>query len=441
MKVLSIFDLIVSAFALSIGILSFSLNSLESLPTILLFTLALVFLILFFIARRKYNKIDWKFLVFFLLAILFSIVHIMLPEYLYGFNINGIIHRSFSSAIFLVSLGLPATVYSLYYFLGAKPKSFDISRYPILILPIVIILTLYGLLIYKVIVQGAPQLDWKILTTPFEFQNWKEMVWENGWPVWISHSISQAGIRNHILGTFLLIGITSLISLPIGVGVGVYVSEFSVGTLTNLIKISTQMLRAISVFIIAITAYSLVMHANGSVFSDFISGYFYDQNGAKHLATGSFITASIFLSFLVIPIIARATEDGIRSLPNEIKEGSSALGASQSYTLGHILLPWAMPNIITALILGCAETAGGLSIIMFMAGTGEHGLNPLNGVTSLAYLIFDIHYGSAFGNQVPKLVGSYQFAAAFLLLLITLGLTITALILKRNLSRRYKGAS
>jgi phosphate transport system permease protein len=440
MKIVSIFNLGISIVTLIVGVLSLSLNSLEAYPTALLFFQSLTFLCLFFYGRKLTGEKNWIILVFSILAFIFAFVHMILPQYWYGFNFNAIVHRSFISAILLISVALPGTIYSIYFLFGAKPTAYDISRYPLLILPVALILILYGLLIYHVIVQGVPQLNWKILTTPFEFQQWKQMVWENGWPVWIPHSIAQAGMRNHILGTFLLIGMTSVISLPIGIGVGVYVSEFSKGWFANVIKFSTQMLRAISVFIIAITAYNLVMHSSGSFFSDFINGYFYDPNGAKHIANGSFMIASIFLSFLVIPIIARATEEGIRSLPLDIKEGSTSLGASPEHTLFHIQIPWSLPNIITGLILGCAETAGGLSIIMFMAGTGEHGLNPLNGVTSLAYLIFDIHYGSAFGDQIPNLVGSYQYAAAFLLLMMTMGFTIIALIMKRKLAQRYKGA-
>jgi phosphate transport system permease protein len=184
----------------------------------------------------------------------------------------------------------------------------------------------------------------------------------------------------------------------------------------------------------------LVRNSSGSFLSDIICGYYFDPLGSKHIANGSFLTASIFLSLLVIPIIAKSTEEGIRSLPNDIKEGSLAVGASQDYSFVHLLLPWSMPNIITGLVLGCAEAAGSLSIILFMAGTGEYGVSPLNGVTSLAYLIFNIHYGKAFGSQVPQLVGSYQFTAALLLLVITMGLTIAALVLKRNISKRYKGA-
>jgi ABC-type phosphate transport system permease subunit len=99
-----------------------------------------------------------------------------------------------------------------------------------------------------------------------------------------------------------------------------------------------------------------------------------------------------------------------------------------------------MPNIITGLLLGCAEASGALTIIFLIAGTGQYGVSPLNETTSLAYLIFDCRYGRSFGDAVQNVMGSDQYTAALMLLIITLGLTAAAMIMKKNLAKRYKGA-
>ena len=127
-------------------------------------------------------------------------------------------------------------------------------------------------------------------------------------------------------------------------------------------------------------------------------------------------------------------------MPHEIMEGSLSVGASKDHTLLHLLLPWSFPNIVTGLIIGCAEAAGSLTIIFLIAGTGELGVSPLNETTSLAYLIFDTKYGKMLGDSVQTFMASYDFTAAFLLLIITMGLTILALVLKNKIARRYKGA-
>ena len=343
-----------------------------------------------------------------------------LPEYLYGFEINGIIHRSLISALLLLAIALPSTCCSLYYLLGATPRAHDLSRYPLIILPVFLTMAAYSFLIYYLIKEGAPNLNWEIISTPYQ----------------AAFGAKQAGMRNHILGTLLLMAQTSLVSLPIGVGAGVFMSEYG-GWLAGAVRFSTTSLRAISVLVLGIAAYSLVRYSSGTFLSDIFCGYWYDPNGVQHPADGSFFTAAIFLSLLVIPVIARATEEGIRSLPAELREGSLALGTSEGHTLTHIVLPWALPNIITGLLLGCAEAAGSVAVIMFIAGTGEFGVGPLNEVTSLSYFIFDCNYGS---HAFRVLMRPYQFSAALLLLFITTGLSMAALILKRRFAKRYQGA-
>ena len=164
------------------------------------------------------------------------------------------------------------------------------------------------------------------------------------------------------------------------------------------------------------------------------------MNSALHPGNSSFLFVSIFISLLIIPLIAQATEEGLSSLSKDISEGSLTLGATKDYTLFHIQLPWSIPNIITGLILGCAEAAGSLTIFFLFAGTGEFGVTPLNETTSLSYFIFDCRYGKQMGDQVQSLMGSYQFLAALILIIITVGLTITAITMKKHLARRYKGA-
>jgi ABC-type phosphate transport system permease subunit len=90
-------------------------------------------------------------------------------------------------------------------------------------------------------------------------------------------------------------------------------------------------------------------------------------------------------------------------------------------------------------MLGCAEAAGALTIIFLLSGVGQYGVNPLNETTSLAYLIFDSKYWQSLGDTLGDLK-NYQFTAALVLLIITIGFTTMALILKRNLAKRYKGA-
>jgi len=310
------------------------------------------------------------------------------------------------------------------------------------VFPIILVIAAFVLIIFKIIVTGAPQLNWSLLSTPFKYQTWETEVWQNGWPTFIPATIKQIGLLNSILGTFLLMGLTSIISLPVGMGIGIFVHQYAGPRLGGVVRFSTTALRAISGIILAVTALSLIHVVNSALHGTFLNyivqGFGYYANGALLTGRSSFLFASLFISLLVIPVIARATEEGLNSLPKDISEGSLAIGVSEEHTLKHISLPWCLPNIITGLVLGCAEAAGALTIIFLMAGTGQLGVNPLSETTSLAYFIFDCRFGTQMGDSVQTYMGSYQYAAAFLLLIITISLTVIAMVLKNKIARRYK---
>jgi len=357
-----------------------------------------------------------------------ALLLLVMPEYLYGREINGIIHRSLFASAVLIAVGVPASITGVQRVLGGAPSARDVARYPIVLLPVIVALAAYALLMERLVSDGAGKLSWDLLTTSYT-----EEVTDAGF-------VYEAGLRNHILGTLMLIGLTSAISIPPGVGAGIFVSEYR-GPLAHIIRFSTTMLRAISVFIIGVVAFSLVDAASGSApgdpISDFIRGYYSDANGFKHAAKGSFLLAAVFLSLLVIPVIARSTEEGLRSVPRDIREGSIALGATEGHGLRRILLPWAMPNVITGLLLGAAEAAGSVAVLLFIAGTGQYGVGPLKEATSLSFVIFETKYGP---KPFQDAMGSYEFSAALLLLIITLGLTVGALVIKQRFITRYRGS-
>jgi phosphate transport system permease protein len=321
---------------------------------------------------------------------------------------------------------------------GATPRAQDLSRYPIIILPIVLVLAAYGILMYRLIESGVPNIDWDIMTTSYIWHSWTETAWHNDWPVMISFSVQQVGISQFILGTFLLMFMTSIISLPVGIAVGVYVTEYSNGRAASVIRFATNSLRAISVFILGLLALSIVRFSSNTFFSPIFCGFFTRESGEVSAGSGSFITASIIISLLVIPVIANATEQGIRSLPRELTEGSLAVGASHTYTIGHILLPWALPNIVTGLLIGCAEAAGSLATIMFISGTSQYGIGPFSQPTSLSVFIYRCWVDNDTAFRANE--GPYMYAAAILLLLITLGLSITAIFLRRRFLKEGRAA-
>jgi ABC-type phosphate transport system permease subunit len=427
----------IAGLSVLLGFLTLFSNSFDRYSVPMLILMGISLLAVFFYIRHMGIR-NRQLAILSVLSLISAYIISILPQYVFGMELNGIIHRTFISAVILIALSIPSFGNLIFHLRGSTPKALELSKYPLILFPVVLILTAYALLIYNIFSLGIENLNWEMLKTPFIWQNWQTLAWEGDWPTWVPQQIHQPGILNYILGTLLLIALTAVISLPIGVAVGVFVTEHPKLWIAKIIRFSSSALKSMSVFILGLTAVSLVTLSSGTIFSTIMHGFFYDVNGNWHLANGSFITAAIVISLLVIPIIARSTEEGINSLPVELKEGSLALGTSGSHTLWHIIIPWAFPNIVTGLLLGCAEAAGSLATIWYIAGTGEYGVNPLSQVTSLSHFIFLCR--GDISISFKNLEGIYQFSAAIIMIIITIGLSIIALISKRQLSKKFKGA-
>jgi len=230
---------------------------------------------------------------------------------------------------------------------------------------------------------------------------------------------------------------TTLISLPIGVATGVFLSEFAVELQKRLISFATTALRGISALLIALAGVAVIRSGLDEQWLKYLAGFYFD-GPTMRLGRGSFLLASLVLSLLVVPVIARATQAGCASLPRGMREGSAALGASAEYTLLRITLPWASPNILTSVVLGCAEAAGSVSVLLFIGGAGSRGVGLFSETTSLAFAIFFAQF-SPF-KTFRDTISPYQFAAALELLVLALGLTVVALVLKQRYAARLQGA-
>jgi phosphate transport system permease protein len=326
---------------------------------------------------------------------------------------------------------LPAFTTSLYYTLGGGPTAWDRSRYPYLLVPIALALAAYGAILARLVAEGAPDLSWDLVTSTYARVN-------------VGTGFEyQPGLRNYLLGTLLLVAMTGAIALPIGVGAGAYMAEYD-GPLTMLIRFSTLVLRALSVFVLGVTAFTIVdwstQYPPGDLRSDILRGFYIDPVGNfRNAGHGSYITASVILSLLVIPVIARSTEEGFRSVPRDIREGSLALGATEGHGFLRILLPWSFPNIVTGLLLGSAEAAGSVAVLLFISGIGEFGVGPRGDVTSLSYFIYYSDRGG--DNSFNDVMGNYRFTAALLLIMITFSFSIAAIATKRLFGRRYESGN
>ena len=421
--------LAVGILGMVVALLTTIVNDTDAIIAPLLGLVAVALLVAVVAQRARGGPLDRTGLVFAIIAVVAALVTTLLPTWMYGGNINGIVHRTVISGPLLLATGTASVAYATRRLLSASPSGQDLALVPVFVVAIVIGVVGYVAVLGRVVLSGIASFDVGLLTT-----------------AWHQNSTSGAftydiGFLNNILGTFLLIALTLLIAILPGVGAGVFMSEYP-GRIARVVGFCTTMLRAIAMFIIGATAFGVVKLVTGSgvdsssFVSQLVRGSFND-GGASQPERGSFILAAVFLAMLVMPVIARLTEEGLRSVPREIREGSVALGATDGYGLRRILLRWAAPNILTALILAGAEAAGGLAIIMFVAGVGQNGIGPFNGVTTLDYAVFATKYGPRVYFDSMK---QYQFTAALLLLILTVGLTLVAMALQRRFVARYRGS-
>jgi phosphate transport system permease protein len=154
------------------------------------------------------------------------------------------------------------------------------------------------------------------------------------------------GIRNAIVGTLVLLGISSAIGLPFGIAVGIYLAEFGTGRFGSLVRFLVDTLTGIPSIVTGVFVYTIVVVP------------------LKHFSA---LAGGIALAFIMIPIVARTTEEMIKLVPHSLREGALALGAPQwRVTLG-VVVPAAASGIATGAMLAIARISGETAPLLFTA--------------------------------------------------------------------------
>jgi phosphate transport system permease protein len=154
------------------------------------------------------------------------------------------------------------------------------------------------------------------------------------------------GMANAIVGSMKLLLLAALMGLPVGLIAGVYLAEFGGRTFAFIVRYTTDLLNGVPSIVMGIFAYSLVVLP------------------MKHFSTWA---GGVALGIMVIPITLRATEEFLHSVPNSLREGAMALGASKWKTIATVILPAAKGGIITGMLLSLARVAGETAPLLFTA--------------------------------------------------------------------------
>jgi phosphate transport system permease protein len=223
-------------------------------------------------------------------------------------------------------------------------------------------------------------------------------------------TFSGGGIANTIQGTFVMVGIAMLISVPIGVGAGIFFSEWSSSRLSQVSGFMNDVLTGFPTMVIGLFVF-IVIVLNTHHFSAFAGG--------------------VALSFIMLPIIARTTDESLKLVPNTLREASMALGVPRWKTIFKIVIGTGKTGLLTGIVLSVARATGETAPLLFTAATSSYYITDLftQPTGSLTVLIYN--YGtSPYQSWITQAWG-----AALVLILIMLGLNLfVKLIIGRNLT-------
>jgi len=170
--------------------------------------------------------------------------------------------------------------------------------------------------------------------------------------------VPGGGVGNGILGTFIILGIATAMAVPIGLLTAIYLSLFGRGPIPEALRFLSDVLSGVPSIAIGLFAYAVLVAP------------------LKHFSAFS---ASFAFMMLMLPLLVRTSEQAIRSVPQTVREGALALGMSNFRATVQIVLPTAMPAIITALLLAIARVIGETAPLLFTAfGSQFWETNPSN---------------------------------------------------------------
>ena len=227
-------------------------------------------------------------------------------------------------------------------------------------------------------------------------------------------------------GTFLITAIAMVVSLPMGLFAAIYMSEYASTTMRRVSKPALEVLAGIPTvvygFFAAITVSPLIVNAAESM------GLNADYTNA--LAPG------LVMGVMIIPLVSSLSDDVINAVPQSMREGSYALGATPSETIKRVLLPAALPGVVAAFILAFSRAVGETMIVVMAAGLRPNmTLNPLEGMTTVTVRIVDALVGD---QEFDSLETLSAFALGLVLLVMTLILNVISAYIIRRFRQKYE---
>jgi len=238
---------------------------------------------------------------------------------------------------------------------------------------------------------------------------------------------SDFGIVPLIWGTLYVSFVALLVAVPIGLMIAIYLAEYASRRVRNVAKPAIEVLAGIPTIVYGLVALITV----GPFIRDWIA-----QPLGLGNSSSSVLTAGLVMGIMLIPFVSSLSDDIINAVPQAMRDGAYALGATQSETIKQVVLPAALPGVIGAILLAASRAIGETMIVVLGAGAAARlSLNPFEAMTTVTVKIVSQLTGDTEFASPETLVA---FALGLTLFVFTLGLNVLALFIVRRYREQYE---
>ena len=263
-----------------------------------------------------------------------------------------------------------------------------------------VIVTILFIILAFIIIKGVGVLNWDFITTP------------------PTDGMKGGGIWPAIVGTFYLMIGSAIVAFPLGIMSGIYMHEYAKsGRLVRFIRMMTNNLAGIPSIVFGLFGMSLFVNFFG--FGD------------------SILAGSLTLGLLALPLVIRTTEEALKAIPDSFREGSLALGATKLQTIRKVILPMAMPNVITGLILALGRVSGETAPILFTCAAYFLPQLPHSVFDQCMALPYHLYVLATSGTDMEKQI-PIAYGTALVLIIIILFVNLLANALRNYFQNKLK---
>jgi phosphate transport system permease protein len=255
---------------------------------------------------------------------------------------------------------------------------------------------------------------------------------------------SEGGVFPAIFGTAVMTILLAVLVAPFGVVTALYLREYArQGRMVSLVRISVNNLAGVPSIVYGVFGLGFFAYLVGGTID---AWFFPERLPSPTFGTGGLLWASLTLALLTVPVVIVATEEALAAVPRSMREGSLACGASKWQTIRNIVLPRAMPGILTGLILAMARGAGEVAPLMLVGVVKLAPELPIDGnfpylhldrsFMHLGFHIFDLGFQSRNSEAAKPMV----FVTALLLLAFVFAINLVAILVRARMKRRFAGS-